>query len=246
MELQQAAIGPPERMALFLDVDGTLIDFAERPDAVRVPPELPSVLGAAARRVDGALALISGRTIADLDRLMAPLRLPASGVHGAEMRAAPDAPAAYVPGAIMPPLLVDAVRRTITRFPGTMLEDKGVSLAVHYRGAPAAGTELRTALLRCVTLVGMAQLELMAGELVYEIKPAGFDKGSAVRDFMQLVPFAGRRPVFVSDHPIDQAGFDAAVALGGVGLSVGSRLPGTAGWFTNPEAVRAWLHTVGA
>ncbi|MEJ0048722.1 MAG: trehalose-phosphatase [Rhodospirillales bacterium] len=139
-----------------------------------------------------------------------------------------------------------ALRDLLASFPGTMLEDKGPSVAIHFRAAPTLAGELGAALARFVHGVGGhgtpdAPLELMAGELVYEIKPAGFDKGSALSRFMVLAPFAGRRPVFVTDHAIDQAGLSAAAALGGFGLSVGRHLPGAAGCFPNPASVRAWL-----
>jgi trehalose 6-phosphate phosphatase len=234
---------PVDRMALFLDVDGTLIEFAPRPDAVRVPPDLPDALASAERRLGGALALLSGRAIADLDRLMAPLRLRTVGLHGAEWRAAPDAPTtATVP---LPLPLVAAARALLPAFPGTWLEDKGPSFAVHYRASPELGVELGAALARFAQRAAEdganPRLELMAGELVYEIKPAGFDKGSALSRFMQLPPFVGRRPVFVTDHVIDQAGMQAALDLGGYALSVGQKLPGAVAWFRNPASVRAWL-----
>jgi len=234
---------PAHRMALFLDVDGTLIEFAARPDAVRVPADLPDTLAGAERRLGGALALVSGRSIADLDRLMAPLRLRAIGLHGAELRAAPDAPATTT--APLPTALAAAVAALLAAFPGTLLENKGPSVAVHYRAAPALAGELQAALARLVDLAARdganPRLELMAGELVYEIKPAGFDKGSALSLFMGLPPFAGRRPVFVTDHAIDQAGLQAATALGGCGLSVGHNLPGAMACFRDPASVRAWL-----
>jgi trehalose 6-phosphate phosphatase len=230
-------------MALFLDVDGTLIEFAARPDEVRVPLDLPDALAHAERRLGGALALVSGRSVADLDRLMAPLRLRAIGLHGAELRTAPDVPATS--RAKLPAALVAALKQRLTAFPGILLEDKGPSVAVHYRAAPALATDLQEALERFLHFAAGdgadPKLELMAGELVYEIKQAGFDKGSALSLLMSLPPFAGRRPVFVTDHAIDQAGLDMAAALGGCGLSVGQTLPGALAWFRDPAAVRAWL-----
>jgi trehalose 6-phosphate phosphatase len=243
---------PADRMALFLDVDGTLIEFAPRPEAVRVPPDLADALARAERRLGGALALVSGRAIADLDRLMTPLRLRAIGLHGAELRATPDA--APPATAALPAAVVDAARALLPAFPGTWLEDKGPSFAVHYRAVPSLGGELGAALARFVhraaedRFVHRAaedganpRLELMAGELVYEIKPAGFDKGSALSQFMRLPPFAGRRPVFVTDHAIDRAGIEAAASLGGCALSVGRKLPGAVACFRDPASVREWL-----
>lgn len=235
---------PGDRMALFLDVDGTLIEFAPRPDEVRVPADLPAVLAHAEQALGGALALLSGRSIADLDRLTAPLRLRAIGLHGAECRADPNLPATSS-RAKLPATMLAGIRALLAAFPGAWLEDKGPSAAVHYREMPALAPELGVALARHVDRAARdgssPELDLMAGELVYEIKQAGFDKGSALSFFMTLAPFAGRRPVFVTDHAIDQAGLTAAASLGGCGLSVGGKLPGTAGWFRDPAAVRAWL-----
>jgi len=234
---------PAAGMALFLDVDGTLIDFAPHPDEVHVPADLPDALAHAERALGGALALLSGRTIADLDRLTAPLRLRAIGLHGAESRADPNGP--ITSAAPLPASLVAAMRALLPPFPGTWLEDKGASAAVHFRAAPSSGPELGDALACYVDRAAhddaVPRLDLMAGELVYEIKQAGFDKGSALSLFMTLPPFAGRLPVFVTDHAIDQAGLEAAAALGGSGLSVGRKLPGAAAWFRDPAAVRAWL-----
>jgi len=224
-------------MALFLDVDGTLIDIAPRPEAVFVPADLPDDLAAAARQVGGALALVSGRTIAELDRLFAPVRLPASGVHGAETRLdADEAPTRAPP-------LPDAVRARVSavadRFAGVEIEDKGASLAVHFRRAPAVHGALREALKDAAGGLSIAE-----GDMVFELKRPGVDKGAALRHFMKVAPFAGRQPVFVSDHFIDTAGFAAAVSLGGAAFSVGARLPGTTGSFAGPQAVRAWLKAI--
>jgi trehalose 6-phosphate phosphatase len=228
-------------LALFLDMDGTLIDFAATPDAVAVPDDLVPTLAAAARRVNGALALLSGRSIADLDRLTAPLALPASGLHGAEIRAAFGEQVQVILHDGLPARMRPDLARLLAEFPAALLEDKGLSLAVHYRRAPGLQAELGNALLRYVAGGEVHGVELMAGELVYELKPAGFDKGRSLRYFMNLAPFAGRRPVFVSDHPIDQAGFDAADEGGGFGISVGRQMPGVARSLPDPTAVRAWL-----
>lgn len=242
--MHQAATQAPDQVALFLDFDGTLIDFAPRPEAVTVPADLSSTLDRAERRLDGALALLSGRTIAELDRFLTPLRLRASGIHGAEMRTDPAGPSEAA--CALPATMARSVRRILADFPGTLLEDKGVTLSIHYRAVPDAADALRAALADYVAGCETQKLELVTGEKVFELKPPGFDKGSALRRFMQMAPFAGRRPVFVADHEIDQAGFDAAVALGGEAFSVGTRLPGTTGSFAGPADVRAWLRNIGA
>jgi trehalose 6-phosphate phosphatase len=237
--MHDAAIRTPETMALFLDVDGTLLEFAADPESVVVPPGLASTLERALHRLNGALALISGRSIAELDRLFAPLRLPASGLHGAEMRVDPRQPATQAVD--LPPEVAATLRRQVAGLAGVVVEDKRASVAVHYRAAPTHAAELYDLLARYVARADTPALDLMVGELVYELKPFGFDKGSALSQFMQSLPFAGRRPVFVADHPIDQAAFTVAAAMGGMGLSVGRQLPGAAGWFSSPEAVRSWL-----
>jgi trehalose 6-phosphate phosphatase len=241
MDMIEEAVRAANGLALFLDMDGTLIEFATTPDAVKVPDDLVPALAGAARRVGGALALLSGRSIAELDRLTAPLELPASGLHGGEIRTTLEGPTQIVAHHGLPARVRPDLARLLRNFPAAMLEEKGLSVAVHYRGAPALGAELGNALLRYVTGGEVTGVELMAGELVYELKPAGFDKGGSLRHFMDFAPFVGRKPVFVSDHPIDQAGFDAAGALGGFGISVGRQIPGAACSLPDPTAVRAWL-----
>jgi trehalose 6-phosphate phosphatase len=239
MALSKAGQHNSGEMALFLDVDGTLIDFAASPQAAKAHAELPAILQAASRRLGGALALVSGRSIVELDRLMAPLQLPSSGLHGAEMRLTPAGPATTPEH--LPVEFVAALRIELAPYPGAKLEDKGASVAIHFRAAPHLAAELHELLTRYLRRVEAPPLDLMVGELVYELKPPGFDKGTAISAFMQCAPFAGRKPVFVADHPIDQAGFATAASLGGYGLSVGRLLQGAACWFTDTAAVRAWL-----
>jgi trehalose 6-phosphate phosphatase len=236
-----AAILAVGSIAVFLDFDGTLIDFADRPDGVRVPNDLAPVLDAAQRRLSGATAIITGRRIADLDHLLGTTSLRASGLHGAEYRTAPGAAITSVVPPI-PASLGEIAGAAAAAFPGVFVEEKGLSIAVHYRAAPHAAAALHAAL--AATLP--PGFDLLTGELVYEIKQAGIDKGVALRHFMAAPPFAGRRPIFVSDHPIDQPGFDAAAALGGFGVAVGRQIPGTAGHFSSPAAVRAWLRDLAA
>jgi trehalose 6-phosphate phosphatase len=243
-DVHPGTLPPPDEVALFLDFDGTLIEIAPRPDAVTVPDDLPDMLHAAERRLGGALALLSGRRISELDALLAPVRLRASGSHGAELRLSPDGPAETAPH--LPATLARAIRRRLAEFPGTMLEDKGATLAVHYRAVPAVAARLHAALTYFLATYDVVPVELVRGDKVFEIKPQGIDKGAALRRFMAAAPFAGRRPIFVSDHAIDQAGFDAALALGGAALSVGARLPGIAYGFGAPAEVRCWLRDLAA
>ena len=235
----------PGEISLFLDVDGTLLDLAPHPDAVEVPTDLVGALAAAERRLGGALALISGRPIATLDRLFTPLRLRASGVHGAEIRHRGD-DAGRIPRELyMPPQAWPELVRLLDRFPGAFAEDKRASFAVHYRMASCGAEELGAALARWVAGFAACELELAAGNLVFEIRRPGFDKGKAIEKFMGKTPFLGRRPVFIADDAMDRAGFDAVIARGGLAYSVGRELPGLSGYFSEPAAVRAWLGRLG-
>ena len=228
-------------VGLFLDVDGTLLDLAPRPDAVEVPPALIATLAAAERRLEGALALVSGRQIEELDRLFAPLRLRASGIHGAEMRYLPNGASRFLTQRRLPRRAWMELLGLLEGFPGTLAENKCVSFAVHYRCTGPAAAELAAALRRFRDRFAELAVELIAGQQVYEIRLSGFDKGTAIRSFMAKAPFASRCPVFIADDEMDRAGFDTAIALGGQAFSVGKTLTGVSGCFPRPQAVRDWL-----
>ncbi|MGC2411967.1 MAG: trehalose-phosphatase [Stellaceae bacterium] len=231
----------PHEIGLFLDVDGTLLDLAPSPDSVKVPAGLLDMLAAAERRLDGALALVSGRPIEQLDQLFAPLRLRSSGVHGAQIRDAADGADRWLTQARLPEQAWCDLLQLLEAFPGTLAENKSISFAVHYRNSPAAEEELAAALRHLIGEFAGLDLELIAGHRVFEIRLPGFDKGTAITRFMAEEPFAGRQPIFVADDRMDRAGFAAALALGGRAFSVGASLPGLSGWFPGPEAVRAWV-----
>lgn len=235
----------PQEIALFLDVDGTLLDLAPRPDAVEVPLSLVEALAMAERRLGGAIALVSGRPIGELDRLFAPLRLRAGGVHGAEIRDSPDGPVRLLTQRRLPERAWSELVRLLDAFPGTLAENKGVSFAVHYRGAGPVAAELASSLCRFMERFAEVGLELVAGLDVFEVRLGGFDKGRAIGSFMARRPFTGRYPVFIADDEMDRAGFEAAIALGGLAFSVGTVLPGLSGCFAQPAAVRAWLGRLG-
>ena len=234
----------PGTIGLFLDVDGTLLDIAPRPEAVEVTAELLRDLAAAEAALDGALALVSGRSIEDLDGLFAPLRLAASGVHGAELRRRPDGRVTLLAEGRLGDDAWNSLSRLLAEFPGSWAENKGVSFAVHY---PDPGTDIDRLEAALHSLMGRLAsagepLQLIAGHAVFEVQLCGFDKGRAIRRFMKEPPFLGRRPVFLGDDKIDRAGFETALKLGGLAYSVGIDMPGVSGKFANPGAVRAWLH----
>jgi trehalose 6-phosphate phosphatase len=236
-----------QNIGLFLDVDGTLLDIAPRPEDVEVKASLLDDLAAVERALGGALALVSGRPIAELDRLFAPLRLAASGIHGAELRPRPGgAIASLAPGRLGEGAW-SALSRLLAEFPGSFAENKGVSFAVHYREPGTDIPRLEHALSCLMERIAEPgkPLKLLAGRAVFEVQLRGFDKGRAIERFMTDRPFSGRRPVFIGDDEIDGAGFEAALALGGFAFSVGLELPGLSGAFTGPDAVRAWLHELG-
>lgn len=226
--------------ALFLDVDGTLLDIAPTPDSVVVPPDLVAALTRLYHHLGGALALVSGRPIAQLDELFAPLRLPAAGEHGAEWR--PDADADTSEEAPLAAPLLAAIEALANDFPRARIEPKRAAIALHYRAAPELGPAVETRLR--ALLMDHPQVELLGGRMVWEVRPRGVDKGVAVHRFM-ATRFAGRVPVFVGDDRTDADGFAAAVALGGLALPVGDLH--RARWgsaFAAPEYVRAWLSGV--
>ncbi|MET0311513.1 MAG: trehalose-phosphatase [Burkholderiaceae bacterium] len=211
----QDLLGPPS--ALFLDFDGTLVDLAPQPDAIQVPAGLVTTLALLRDRLDGALAVISGRPIAQLDAYLAPLVLPASGVHGAERRSA-DGQVHLLPAYSLAHVEV-AARTLLLRHPELQIEHKRGSLAVHYRGKP----ELEGA---CIIAMQAAVdqspgLTLLRGKMVVEAKPAGASKGRAIEAFLREAPFAGRKPVFAGDDITDEPGFGAVQRAGGVGIKIG-------------------------
>lgn len=230
-----------DRVCLFLDVDGTLIEIAPRPESVTVPASLLASLSAASGRLDGAIALISGRTIDNLDSLFAPLRLRASGVHGAEIRFDPAGQTLVETTDRLSSTVVDAVRRAALDYAGVIVEDKGFSVAVHYRLARHAGASLEAELRSILIGANDPSLRILAGHMVFEIKRATFDKGVAIGRFMDRAPFAGRKPIFLGDDITDLPGFSAVLERGGDAFSVGRSIDGLSGSFPDPASVRSWL-----
>lgn len=236
---------PVDELCLFIDADGTLLDIAPRPEDVRASRDLLSTLRHLYSTLDGALAVVSGRRIEDLDRIFAPLRLPASGIHGAQLRPTPDSPIIEAGAPRLPAPVVSAASKAAERHAGVFLEDKGRALAVHWRAAPEAEAPLRAELDRIVA-AQENDVTLMQGHCVFEIKSSATSKGEAVRAFMARPPFAGRQPVFIGDDVTDIAGIAATKALGGQAFSVGQKLDGADGVFESPAQVRAWLAELAA
>ncbi len=204
--------------ALFFDFDGTLVDIAPQPDAVIVPPQLPSTLEALSHYLGGAVALITGRPIAQMDEFLAPLHLPTAGVHGAERRSADGVMSllstyslAHVEAA------VDALT---ARYPALRIERKRGSVAVHFRQAPELEDVCREAMQAAIA--ESPGLALMPGKMVFEAKPSAASKGHAIDAFMLEKPFAGRTPVFVGDDVTDEVGFCTVQSRGGLGVKVGA------------------------
>jgi trehalose 6-phosphate phosphatase len=231
-----------QNAALFLDVDGTLLDLAAQPDAVSVPEGLVATLARAASKLQGALALVSGRTIDEIDRLFAPLRLRASGVHGAQIRIEPGEPTRISANAReLPASLRKALSLMLKRFPGILIEDKDFSVAVHYRLNPEIAANLRDALRELIAAEPNQDLEIEDAHYAFEVKRATFDKGKAVALFLTHEPFRGRLPIFIGDDTTDESGFAAVTARGGRAYSVGRPRSGAIGFFEAPQAVRDWL-----
>ena len=231
----QTSVPVAQDAACFLDVDGTLLGFKDHPDDVVADATLRDLLVRLQTATGGAVALVSGRTIADLDRIMSPLVLPAGGTHGAELRF-PDGRRNLRADA---PL--DAVRHAlapfIARHTGLMLEDKGAALAVHYRHAP----NLRAGVAAFLDAVVPAGLMIQHGKMVAEVKSRSSSKASAISIFMDLPPFAGRTPIFIGDDLTDEHGFEAVNARGGVSIKVGDGPTFARRRLDDPAAVRVFL-----
>lgn len=228
------------RSAILLDIDGTILDLAASPREVWVPTELRRTLTRLVDSTGGALALVSGRTINDIDLIFSPLQLAAIGVHGAEMRVdgLGEVQSRVVP---LSKLLKRKLATVAELGPGILVEDKGYSLALHYRLAPEKGPAVLDAIAKICADTPGEQVEILPGKLVVDIKPAAVNKGTAVSELMQYRPFAGRRPIFIGDDTTDLAAFGVIPRFGGQAYSVGGILAEVDGHFDTPEAVRAWL-----
>lgn len=231
---------PRADWAYFFDIDGTLVDIAPTPWEVRLERELLELILRLHGATGGALALISGRSIADIDSIFHGRKLPVAGQHGIERR---DSKGRVTRHRF--PLGKLAVPRAqlgqiVARHPGLLLEDKELSLALHYRQQPALGSYVHR-LMRTVQAEIGPDYTVQLGKRIVELKPSGKDKGQAVKEFMAEPPFRGRVPVFVGDDVTDEHGFAVVNSLGGYSIKVG-RGRSHARWrLTDVEAVRSWL-----
>jgi trehalose 6-phosphate phosphatase len=247
LELMPAPLPAPpdlrvDEIALFLDVDGTLVEIEREPGAVHVPERLCHVLADLQGVGGGALALVSGRSLEQLDRLFSPLRLNAAGLHGLERRNLATGVVRSEPD----PVVFAPARAKLDRFAsahaGVLLEDKGLTLALHYRKAPELENAAK-ALAQAVAAASGGALVLLEGKKVLELKPPGGDKGEAIAAFMDEPPFAGRRPVFAGDDVTDEAGFATINRLGGISIRIGADARPTAALYGHRDvsSMQDWL-----
>src|SRR6201996_1823884 len=227
--------------AILLDIDGTLLDFAPTPREVWVPPGLSETLNGLLERTSGALALVSGRSLNDIDLIFAPKQYPAVGGHGAEMRLTNDAEAVAAHAPPMDKELKLRLAAIAKLSPGILLEDKGYSLALHYRLAPHAEKAIYEAVSLIRADLPNAPIEVLPGKSVCEIKHSGFTKATGVLELMKHEPFKGRRPIFLGDDVTDETVFAIMPDLNGLSFSVGRRAQGVAGQLDRPADVRAFL-----
>jgi trehalose 6-phosphate phosphatase len=231
---------PSVDWAYFLDVDGTLIDIAETPDAVSIDTALLELIARLYRDSGGAMALISGRAISDLDKRLGMLHMPLAGQHGLERRDAAGRLWIHAAPPAAKYAIKEALAPVLAQHPGLLLEDKGLTLALHYRLAPHLASYVHR-LMDKLAEDANAGLEVQGGKRVAEVKPAGIDKGTAVAEYLSEWPFIGRRPVFIGDDFNDEHGFAEVNKLDGISIKVGKgpscaryRLP-------DVTAVRRWL-----
>jgi trehalose 6-phosphate phosphatase len=232
----------PRQIAVLLDVDGTLIEIAATPQEVHVPPTLKHTLSRLRDRLSGALCLVSGRPLTDLDRLFQPLYVPCVGGHGAENRLSRDG---EIVESATPPLHAAFKRQLIgiaDDTPGIIAEDKKHSLALHYRLVPNSERSVRERIASICEAWPDEEVEVLPGKAVFEVKPRAFNKGVAVQELMTREPFKGRRPIFIGDDVTDESVFAVLPEFDGLGFSVGRELAGAQGYFATPREVRHWLY----
>ena len=230
---------PNSESCLFLDVDGTLIEFSTIPSQTAASRSLKDLLLILSEVLEGAVALVSGRRIVDLDRIFFPLRLPAAGVHGGERRDVRDTN----PIPLLPDARLDTLRARMRifaqRHAGVVFEDKSIACAIHFRANVAAGAALQEALQPLLLDLG-PEFHALHGNMVFEVKPRRFTKAGAIEEFLRRSPFKERTPIFLGDDTTDLDGFGLIESRNGISIAVGDRVP--AQWrLPNPAAARDWL-----
>lgn len=234
---------PCASWAYFIDVDGTLVPIADAPDAIAVDAGLRNLLGGLMDQCGGALALVSGRKLGDLDGHLAPMRLPMAGQHGLEHRDASGTIVRRPMDSAIIGALRGALLPVLAKNPALLLEDKGQSLALHYRRQPRLAPYLHRLMADLVARLD-GDIELQRGKCVIEARPAGWDKGTAIAGFLGEPPFLGRRPVFIGDDVTDENGFAIVNALHGISIKVGKGRTAARYRLPNVAAVLAWLSTL--
>jgi trehalose 6-phosphate phosphatase len=229
--------------ALFLDIDGTLIDIAETPDRVFVPPELPAQLAELASRLEEALALVSGRSIDSIDKLFYPHQFPAAGLHGTEIRSKRNG---EINRGILDEGRLDTAREELkglaTKWPGMLVEDKGIAIAVHYRQAPEAFSQVDAQVEALLTQLGSGWAR-QDGKMVVEIHPSESNKGTAAAKLMNVPPFSGRIPIAIGDDLTDERMFEFVNKTGGRSIKVGTSTDASLARFQVDSAstIRHWI-----
>lgn len=228
--------------ALFLDVDGTLLDIRDNPSDVSADGELVDILEACFHTLDGAVSLISGRSIVEVDRIFSPLVFPVAGAHGAEQRVG-SGPTISLASEALPDGVMSSLEAMAQSYDGLILEKKRGGASLHFRMAPELELKCRQTVDALLAKLGDTY-RLIAGKMVFEIAPAAHDKGAAITAFLSHAPFAGRTPVFVGDDVTDEDGFAAVNRLGGISIRVGEAAETEAKFFLPDVAsVRDWLRT---
>ena len=226
--------------AFFLDIDGTLLEYASHPREVRVEKELLEILVQLRAAAGGAVALVSGRSVEDMDQLFAPLAFPAAGQHGTERRAADGTIRRHTPALEDLGRAAGEIVRLTAAHSGLLFENKGMTLALHYRRVPGLRSLVEREMRAIAAGLGDG-FELQTGKFVVEIKPSGKDKGSAIAEFAAEAPFAGRRPVFIGDDLTDEPAFEVVNRVGGHSVKVGPGITRARWHLFDAAAVRRWL-----
>ncbi len=231
----------PEGVAMFLDIDGTIVDIADNPKSVVVSPELKKLVGDLEECLNGAVAFVSGRSIAEVDNLFKPLHLPTSGKHGVERRDASGQTHKYVSGASEQMINIkNNLKCFSNKNPGTILEDKTETVALHYRLSPKVETQALDLISQLIS--NQEDLELLVGKMVLEVRPKIAHKGTAISKFMVEDPFSGKIPIFIGDDTSDEDGFRAVNARGGISICVNPESESNARWsLKNVSSVLYWL-----